>query len=248
MGYSYYTHSTDGATQMSTVVVGAIEPEQFALDHTFEEVPELVVEAKQSVDHGDGVVIPMLWVRGPEGRSIPDILRADPSTRAVDQLADVGGEYLFRIDWADAVAVTLEGVLNERGTLLDLSADRMAWQFRVLYPDRDDAPVADRHSLDFDVRRIGQFEIESAVKYGLTDKQIEALHIGWRRGYFDVPRRVGIEELSEDLGITHQATSERLRRGQSSLIAEAFGLHGSAEDDDLGKARNAVPEIASLRD
>ncbi len=37
-------------------------------------------------------------------------------------------------------------------------------------------------------------------------------------GYYDVPRGISLSELADELGVSHQALSERLRRGHGRLI------------------------------
>jgi predicted DNA binding protein len=53
---------------------------------------------------------------------------------------------------------------------------------------------------------------------GLTDPQREALITAVENGYFDVPARATLESISEALGITSQAVSERLNRGTKTLV------------------------------
>lgn len=211
---------------MTTVVVGEIGPEQFALKHTFQTLPELTIDAEPAVDHGNTIAMPLLWTRGVDEETVTSTLQDDPSTDGVTLLADMDDKQLYRIRWTERVRDMLEVMLSNGATLLDVSADARSWRFQVLYPNRADVSLTNGHDLDVEIGRVGELETESTVRYGLTDKQHEALHTGWVRGYFDVPRRIGIKELSSDLGITHQAASERIRRGQSSLIKEAFGLHG----------------------
>jgi len=56
---------------------------------------------------------------------------------------------------------------------------------------------------------------------GLTDRQREALRIAYERGYFDIPRRVSLEEVATELDISPSSASERLRRAQTQLIQES---------------------------
>ena len=37
-------------------------------------------------------------------------------------------------------------------------------------------------------------------------------------GYFEVPKQAGIEEIADELDITPQAMSQRLRRGHENLL------------------------------
>jgi predicted DNA binding protein len=53
---------------------------------------------------------------------------------------------------------------------------------------------------------------------GLTAPQREALTLAVESGYYDVPADVTLDSLSELLGITSQALSERLNRGTKTLV------------------------------
>lgn len=55
--------------------------------------------------------------------------------------------------------------------------------------------------------------------YQLTDTQREALVLAYEQGYFNTPREATLEEIADELGITQQALSSRLRRGNRRLIA-----------------------------
>jgi hypothetical protein len=53
---------------------------------------------------------------------------------------------------------------------------------------------------------------------GLTDLQRETLELAYERGFFEVPRAATMQELGEELGVSEQAVSQRLRRGYARLI------------------------------
>lgn len=216
---------------MSTVVVGEIPAEEFALEQTFERLPEVAFECERVVDHAENVTMPLLWSRDADGKRVYDSLAQDESTQSVTPLADFGDQQLFRVTWSECVRDALELVTESAGSILDVRGIGTSWQFRVFYPNRQSVSIVNGNSneLSFAMNRVGQLDNKSAVRYGLTDKQHEALRVGWDLGYFDVPRRIGIEELSDELGVTHQAVSERLRRGQATLIQEALGLSRQEE-------------------
>jgi predicted DNA binding protein len=60
------------------------------------------------------------------------------------------------------------------------------------------------------------------ANFGLTSAQREALTLAFESGYYDVPADVTLDSLSEMLGITSQALSERLNRGTKRLIESAL--------------------------
>lgn len=58
--------------------------------------------------------------------------------------------------------------------------------------------------------------------FGLTPSQQEALAVALEQGYFDVPRTTTLVEIAERLGVSDQAVSERLRRGEKHLLRRAL--------------------------
>ena len=54
------------------------------------------------------------------------------------------------------------------------------------------------------------------------------------RGYFDVPRQVDAQALAEELGISHQAFSEQIRRATGTMIQHGLliGQESPGDDDE----------------
>ncbi len=52
----------------------------------------------------------------------------------------------------------------------------------------------------------------------LTIKQEEAFKIAYKSGYYDIPRRCEIQELTKKLGIKRVAIQERLRRAERKIM------------------------------
>lgn len=51
----------------------------------------------------------------------------------------------------------------------------------------------------------------------LTEKQLKAVRKAHRMGYFDVPKEASQTDVADELGITSQAFSERIRRAMKKL-------------------------------
>ncbi|PSP50724.1 hypothetical protein BRC67_09015 [Halobacteriales archaeon QH_3_68_24] len=58
----------------------------------------------------------------------------------------------------------------------------------------------------------------------LTDTQFATLETALESGYYRVPREQTIEELATELDVSHQALSERLRRGHRTLVETVLEL------------------------
>jgi len=65
---------------------------------------------------------------------------------------------------------------------------------------------------------------ETGSQSGLTQNQYETLVAAINHGYFEIPRDVSMQELSEQLDVSHQALSERLRRAYRSLVASELDV------------------------
>jgi len=149
--------------------------------------------------------------------------RRDSTVEDVSLLAEFGDEYLYRMNWIDRVQPVVDMITNARATVLEAHGTDGNWALRVMYPARDGISetrefCAD-HGLTFDIREIERMDERPAGRFGLTDEQHEALRAAREQGYSDIPRETGLDALAAELGTSHQALSERIRRGEDALIA-----------------------------
>jgi len=56
----------------------------------------------------------------------------------------------------------------------------------------------------------------------LTPKQLEAIRLAYHSGYYEIPRKVMIEELAPKLAIKRVAFQERLRRAELKILDHYF--------------------------
>jgi predicted DNA binding protein len=59
----------------------------------------------------------------------------------------------------------------------------------------------------------------------LTARQEQIARIALELGYFEFPKRIGIEELSKRLGISSGNLSEILRRAEKNILSKYFEEH-----------------------
>lgn len=211
---------------MPTIVTGTVPADEFALSHTLEALPDLLFEVERIVTSGNDALMPLLWVRGPSRERVEATLEDDPSVEEVTLIGDFDDEWLFQMTWIDQVDLLVQMLTNSEATILDAVGRGEQWKIRVLYPQRSlfskTHEFCERHGVDFDVDSIRELEGEPAGRYGLTTEQYEVLAEASRLGYFEVPREVSLEELADELGISHQAASERIRRATSALVEETL--------------------------
>lgn len=218
---------------MTTIVRGTMPAAEFAMHHTLSAVPELRVEGEQLVQSGEKSVMPLVWLQGADPDTVEDALAADSTVESVSRLSTFEDGQLCRIEWAGHVRYLLEMVTNGKATVLDIRGRDDRWYLRVLYPTREHFSrthtFATEHGLPFDVTSIREMEAEPAGRFGLTEGQHDVLVRAATQGYFDVPQATDLGGLAADCDVSHQALSERLRRGIGTLVEETL-LVGAGPD------------------
>lgn len=212
---------------MGTIVDATMPADQFALADTFAAMPEVECETVQLVAKEDGCVAPFCWMSAPDLDELHETLKADSSTTEVECLLEQDDRCLYRIRWQSRIRVVISLLGIEDGRLLDAHGEDGRWELRVLFPSHDSVSatyeVCQEHGVDLTIHRV-KGVVESMDRGGneLTDKQFEALAAGIESDYYHVPRGRSLEELANELDISHQALSERLRRGHRTLIQQTL--------------------------
>jgi predicted DNA binding protein len=182
------------------------------------------VELEAIVPTKNGI-IPYFWVRNAEPAEEEDIELAFedlPSVESVELVDDLDREYLLRIVWSPSYNGILRGITETDVTLLSAVGTVENWRFEIRSVDQDALTAFRQYCLDHDVplalETVQSEATGSLPSRDLTGPQREALLLAYERGYFDTPRRVTLDDIAGDLGITRQALSARLRRGHRRLI------------------------------
>ena len=195
----------------------------FALVELFERVPDAAVKLEPAVANPDDHAL--LMIEADAYRAVDAALRSSPSVAAVERFERKERRSRYRVTWGGHARRVLRGLLAESVTLTDLHGASGRWKFRIMAPDR--AAISRAYEVLEDLgcapncRSITTFGDGWANHPGVSDKQHKALARAFELGYYDIPRGVTMEELAADLGISHQALSERFRRAHKGLIEDA---------------------------
>lgn len=206
-----------------------------ALVSALEAAPGMSVVAEQLDSTDDTSMRAVFWAMGGDFEQFERGLESDPTVEGQTLLADTGDGRLYRGQFPPE-APEIEGyraLVEYDGTLLACENHGSGWFLRTRFPDRDSftsfRKAVVESGLDISVRAIyEQRESSPERRYGLTDTQRETLVAAEEAGYFAVPRETPLSGVSEQLGISTQSASERLRRGTSSLIRTT--LLGNADE------------------
>lgn len=228
---------TQTATGVSTHL--AIPPDEFVLRETLNAVPDAEFTCERVAEGGPGSVLPLVWVRGASRAELDAAFADDPSVERASLLTEAEDRWLYQIQWDGSANILIRTVANSGGTLLDLSGEDRGWSLHLLYPSRSDFSDAmafyEAHDVPFEIESIHELDADRnresgivsersgvAMNRGLTSKQTEALLLAYERGYFEVPRETTVEELADELDVSHQAVSELLRRGCRELLGNTL--------------------------
>ena len=180
-------------------------------------------------------VMPYVWVTNDDREGIETALSEDPSIDDFRLIADLDGEWLYQMNWIDHIDTLVQILVEEEGSVLAADGDNTWWRLRVLFPERDSLSrtydYCRESDLTFDIHRIYQLDDGRKGRFGLTDEQQDTLEAAFERGYFDVPQGITLTDLAAELDISHQALSERLRRGEKSVLKNTV-IIGRDDDQD----------------
>lgn len=243
---------------MATIIQAEIPPAEFALAETLSACSDATIECEQLVDHPDDRVMPLVWVRNPAPEAFEAALDEDDTVGTYTRIAGTETERLYEMDWHGNIQLILQMLTTEGAVILDVRGSTDGWHLRVLFPDRDNVretiDFCSTHNLSIDIHSIRHLDDEDTnqgtIRAGLTAAQHEALSLAYQQGYFAVPRAVDLESLSDEVGVSHQALSERLRRGHATLIGEILleGTTPPSSDQPVDVTAGVDSDLKSVDD
>ena len=129
----------------------------------------------------------------------------------------------MRAEWERAYVGVLTALAETHLVVLSGVGTNDGWKFEVRGERREDIggfrTYCQDNDIPIDIITVHALLPIQGAGYELTDAQREALVLAYERGYFDSPREASLEDVAEELGITQQSLSSRLRRGHRRLIA-----------------------------
>jgi predicted DNA binding protein len=230
------TPATAGGTDAAqpqpaaTLVRGRLPTEAFALGETFSTIPSLSVTGASFSATGEAAIMPLLWFQTTDETLVPT-LDSDPTVASATELVRTDDRRLYRMEWSPDIRSLCQLLLSSQAILQDASATANHWTVEILYPDRETlsqtSAYYEQYDLSFEIESVRTLDPDQPSQYGLTPPQYETLMVACKRGYFAVPREITLETLAAEMGVSHQALSERLRRAHQTLITAVLKGTGS---------------------
>lgn len=217
---------------MSVILEFTIDSGEFQLGQVLAGPPDMHLELERIVPTGL-MVMPFVWATGEDHRTFEEKVRSHPTVEEFVVLDSIEDSGLYRIEWKDAPTDLTEAIAVADAVVLEAHGDG-TWVFRLRFPDHDKLSafhnfVIERGlSLHIDRTYTLTETTDRGYRFGLSAEQREALVLALRRGYFATPSEVSLDELADELGISRQALSDRIRRGNETVLERA--LLTSADD------------------
>lgn len=213
---------------MSIVADFSVPVEAFCLGETLSSDPGCTVELDRLVAHNPDYVMPFVWLVGGDRRDFEEAMADDPTVETATVTDAFDTTCLYQIDWADVVSDRLVVILDHEGVILEARGTADGWRLWVRFGSRTHFTEFQDH-----FERFGEVTLHEMTRqgtpggaqYGVSDKQREALLAAFDAGYYDVPSSSSGEDIAEQLDVSQQAVSNRLRRGMYALVRNTLGRH-----------------------
>lgn len=177
--------------------------------------------------------VPFFWVHDHDQDAFEAAVRDHEAVERLRVVETHENRVLYAFRWATDSDDLFAAFRATDAQLLNATGRTNTWEFELRFATHDDLSAfrdsCEDAGISLDVRRIyNPTKPESGPYYGLTHPQREALSTAVTEGYYSIPRQVSTKELAGQLGISDQATTERLRRAiitltQHTLLTEEEG-------------------------
>lgn len=222
-----------------TVPAGTFRPGPLLPDGT-----DVRAELERRVPGGSSVEY--VWLVGADRDPVVEGLAARPGVtdlRVVDELPE---RTLVRLSWEGGDRVW--GAIEETdAVLLGAEGDAESWTLRLRVPDRAglrrfyERATAEGGAVT--LQQVNGFDAPGrGDRFDLSSTQREAVVAAFERGYFEIPRRTTLEGVADELGVSDQAVSERLRRGLETLLEEALAADGPTDGPGTASPADRPPD------
>ncbi|MFD1644151.1 helix-turn-helix domain-containing protein [Haloarchaeobius litoreus] len=207
------------------------------LDRAVSAVPDISLDIEK-LDSSPTVPLRVVfWARSESFDEFEDALALDSTVEEYTVLATEHSKRLYSVvvpEHVPCVELYARSV-DLHGVVIGASCNSAGWTMEMLFPDRD-AFSSFRHAceeadLSVTVGSIHSGQVDrTTADADLTPPQREILSRAVEVGYFDIPRETTLRGLGDEVGVSGQAASERLRRGMETLVRESLTDHLDHEE------------------
>lgn len=211
---------------MTVITEFTLPAEAFPFGRSTNGDPDVRVQLERVVPI-DQDRIPFLWATGERFDEFERGLTSSDIVKHAEAITRIGNSVLYYVEWYTDEETFLNGLSDANGAIMDAHGSS-SWSFTVRFQDHADLTRFHQFYQDEEfpvhINRVYSLDEEprSEFGFGLTPEQRETLTMAVERGYFSVPRETKLDEIADELDITAQAASERVRRGADTVLRKAL--------------------------
>lgn len=213
---------------MSLIAEFSLRSSDLVLASALAGAPDVTVELETQMATRYEAPAFVFWAFGGDFDSFERGIEHDETVQSSAVLEELGDRRLYRTRFVSDEVLSIYPVYQRLGASpLAATGSADGWHRRVRFPDRNSVVEMRKYCADNDVdfrlhRLYTPDESEMVDEFGLSSEQRRTLVTAERVGYFEVPREVDLEELGEELDVSGQSASERLRRAISKLVSNTI--------------------------
>lgn len=222
---------------MSVIGEFTIGSREFALGSVLDRTPEMSIEIDRIVPAAKPGV-PYVWATGGDFDEFERRARESPLIESLVPVDRADGNALYRVEWTEGTESLLQEISRADVALLEAYRDGDRWFFRLRFDGHDDLEAfhayCETNDITYrlvrvypDVERQGR-----TAAFDLTPEQHDTLVLAIDRGYFEVPRRITLQRIGDEMGVSPQAVSERVRRAAHKVLRTILMGPDSGDDRD----------------
>lgn len=214
---------------MGVIAEFSLAPGKLSFATALSAAPSVEFEIEREYGTRSATPVAFCWARGGDLEAFERGLERDETLTDIRRLSKSDDQRLYRVQLTgEASVVTYDLWIDLGAARLEMRYADGRWHTRMRFPDREALSTfsssCDEHGLDFRLDRLYNTDpTDGPPRDQLTSCQRETLQLAHERGYFDIPRQATLGDLADDLGVSNQAVSERLRRGCARIVGDLFG-------------------------
>lgn len=202
-----------------------------ALREATEQFPAMSFELEDHHFRDDGTTKFLLWAEGRSSEqfdAFEDELHTDETVQAAEHLTTLGSRRYYSVVLTEETTQSLTFGLAAANDIvyLDIQTTKDRVHFTARVPDRTALQRyrqgCRERGVDFRLKGLYAEDDEAATRFGLTERQGNALVKAYDSGYYDTPRRTTLDDLATEFGVSRQAVSTLLRRGHRQLVGRTL--------------------------
>lgn len=202
-----------------------VEHPALALSDTIRSLSDAEISVISEVGTDPHHSVYFFRIEAPEFDAVDAALEADRTVADFSVVLEMAGQRTYRIEYSDDAKLITPRITERGGLTLETTSYLNGWMLQLQLEGHDDLyelnERAREDGIRFEVLELTQNDdLDDQLDFGLTSSQTEALIAAYRHGYYDEPRGISMEELSELFDLSLTAVSGRLRRGYANLIEE----------------------------